>query len=323
MKTILITGYAGFIGSILTKRLLDSNYFVIGIDNFNNFYDPQIKERNVSDVKERPNFVGIKGDILDSILLDKIFEENKIDVVIHLAASAGVRPSILHPVNYTNNNVLAHVNLLNSMQKSNVKNLIFASSSSVYGNLKTIPYKEDMILNNIQSPYAASKLSSEIYNKLFHDVYDFSIINLRFFTVYGPCQRPDLAIHKFTKMMVERQTLILNGNGTLKRDYTFVHDTIDGICNSIDLILNSQNIYKIYNLGNSKPISVLELVEKLSEITGIIPDIKLQSTPIGDVDITFSDISLARKEINYYPKTNLDKGLRIFWDWFKTNNNLS
>lgn len=318
MKNILITGCAGFIGSHLSQNLLNKGFCVIGIDNFNDFYAPEIKENNILKFQNDPSFSLYKSDISDKTNLHKIFTENKIDIVVHLAASAGVRPSIENPIGYTQNNITEHVALLNAMQKYGVQKIVFASSSSVYGNLKDVPFHENMKLDNVQSPYAATKLSSEIFNKLYHDIYHFSVINLRFFTVYGPGQRPDLAIHKFTKMIYNEEKLKLYGYGELERDYTYIDDIIEGISGAIERIKESEDkIFETYNLGNNSPVRTIDLVKLLGKIIGKEPKYELCETPKGDVKITYANIENAKKNLNYNPKTNFEDGLTNFWEWYK------
>ena len=313
---VLITGFAGFIGSYLTELLLNRGYEVVGIDNFNSFYNPAIKRNNIKQFQNHVNLTWFDSNINNDEVLRNAFQKN-IDVVMHLAASAGVRPSMVDPVGYASNNITEYVALLNAMQKHNVNKMVFASSSSVYGNLDKIPFTEDMNLDNVQSPYAATKLSSEIFNKMYFDVYGISIINLRFFTVYGPRQRPDLAIHKFTKMILGGETIQLYGNGELERDYTYVEDTVSGVLGAIERISKNNSIFETYNLGNNTPIKTIKLVEILGNIIGKNPIYELCEIPKGDVKITYADISKAQKCLNYNPQTNLEEGLRNFWEWYK------
>lgn len=319
MSTILVTGYAGFIGSHLTEKLLYEGYEVVGIDNYNTFYKPEVKKRNVLNFVKNSCFHGYEIDLKDKKAVSEVFDQYSISAVIHLAASAGVRPSMESPVDYASNNITAMVSLLDNMQASNVKKLVFASSSSVYGGIKQTPFFEDMVLDKVMSTYAATKLSGETFNQLYHDSYGFSVINLRFFTVYGPRQRPDLAIHKFCKMIKEGEEITLYGEGKLKRDYTYIQDTIQGVLGGLKRVLNSNvALNETYNLGNNKPVSILELVRKIEEVTNLKARIKFAPTPLGDVPITYASIKKANEILDYLPQTNLHDGLTYFWEWFKT-----
>lgn len=315
---ILVTGHAGFIGSHLTEKLLSIGYSVVGIDNYNNFYDPEIKKSNTTSFKDHSDFIEYKLD-LSSDNLDAVFQQNQVDLVIHLAASAGVRPSMESPVDYSKNNITAMVNLLDSMQRNQLKKIIFASSSSVYGGIETVPFKEEMILDKVMSTYAATKLSGETFNQLYHDSYGFSVINLRFFTVFGPRQRPDLAIHKFFRMMKEGKEITLYGEGELKRDYTYVDDIVNGVIGALNRIISSSKSFlETYNLGNNNPITVKELVETMEVVSGLNAKKTFAPIPVGDVPITFANIDKAKDILGYAPKTDLEKGLTFFWNWFKS-----
>lgn len=315
MKRILITGYAGFIGSHVTEKLLALGNIVIGVDNFNDFYEPKIKRENTARFINNKKFIGYELD-LAKFELNDVFKKNRIDLVIHLAASAGVRPSMKSPVDYTKNNITAMVNLLDTMQRFNVKKIIFASSSSVYGGLTKIPFVENVSLNKVLSIYAATKLSGETFNQMYHDTYNFSIINLRFFTVYGPRQRPDLAIHKFFKMMQRNEEITIYGKGLLKRDYTYIDDTVDGVIGAIRrLSENTESIYETYNLGNNTPISVNDLVATMEIVSGLKAKKSFAETPLGDVPVTYACIEKAKENLNYQPKVNMENGLKEFWKW--------
>lgn len=319
MSTILVTGFAGFIGSHLTEKLLSEGHSVIGVDNFNNYYSPEIKRGNISGFKSDPKFKGYEVDLKNNEEIDQIFKAHSIDVVIHLAASAGVRPSMEAPVSYASNNITAMVSLLDTMQKNKVDKLLFASSSSVYGGIEEIPFRENMILDKVMSTYAATKLSGETFNQLYHDSYGFSVINLRFFTVFGPRQRPDLAIHKFFRMMKEGQEITLYGEGKLERDYTYIQDTVQGILGALNRITGTRDtLFETYNLGNNTPITVLELVKAMEDVSGLKAKVSFAPTPLGDVPVTYANIDNARKHLGYNPKTDLKSGLTDFWEWFKT-----
>jgi UDP-glucuronate 4-epimerase len=312
---ILITGVAGFIGSSLAERLISGNE-IYGIDNFDPFYPPDIKKSNISGLIGNRDFKLFESDIRSSHQLSEIFLENNFDLVIHLAAKAGVRPSIQDPVGYYETNVRGTMNILEAMRESNVKKMIFASSSSVYGNNSKVPFSELDTVDFPISPYAASKKAGELLCHTYHHLYGFDITCLRFFTVFGPRQRPDLAIHKFTNAIYNKEEFHLFGDGSTSRDYTYIDDIIDGI----SLSMSSIGGFKIYNLGESKTITLREMVDALVKVTGI--EAKLQYLPMqpGDVVRTFADITLAKKELGYNPRWNFIDGLIEFINWF--NNNL-
>ena len=318
MKTYFITGGAGFIGSSLAEELIKDNN-VVTIDNFCDFYDPKIKERNVNDLLKNENFKLYRGDIRDKELLDKIFDENKIDVVIHLAAMAGVRPSIENPILYQDVNCMGTQNILEVMKKHNLKRLVMASSSSVYGNTKEVPFREDMIVDFAISPYAATKKANEVMTHVYHKLEDFNVIMLRFFTVYGPKQRPDLAINKFTRLMLEGKEIPMFGDGTNSRDYTYISDIVDGIKKSISYVENNSNVYEIINLGNSSPVTLKEMINTIAEVLSFEPQIKQLPMQPGDVDRTYADVSKANKLLGYEPKVSFKTGIENFVKWYKEN----
>ena len=316
MSTYFITGGAGFIGSTLSEKLIEKGNKVVAIDNFCNFYDPTIKENNVKELVKNPNFKLYRADIRDREAVKKIFDENKIDVVMNLAAMAGVRPSIENPCLYQEVNCLGLQNILEEMKLHNVKNGILASSSSVYGNCKEVPFREDMIVDYAISPYAATKKANEVMAHVYHKLYDMNIIMLRFFTVYGPKQRPDLAINKFTRLMLEGKEIPMFGDGTTSRDYTYVDDIVDGIIKSCEYTLNNENVYEILNIGNSSPTSLIEMINIIAKTLGVEPKIKQLPMQLGDVDRTYADISKAKKIIGYEPKTAFEEGIKKFVKWY-------
>ena len=322
MLTYFVTGGAGFIGSTLSEKLLSLGNKVIAIDNFCDFYNPKIKENNVKDLLLNPNFKLYRADIRDREAVKKIFDENKIDVVMSLAAMAGVRPSIENPCLYQEVNCLGLQNILEEMKLHNVKNGVLASSSSVYGNCKEVPFREDMIVDYAISPYAATKKANEVMAHVYHKLYDMNIIMLRFFTVYGPKQRPDLAINKFTRLMLEDKEIPMFGDGTTSRDYTYVDDIVDGIIKSCEYTLNNKNVYEILNLGNSSPISLKEMINVIGKTLGVEPKIKQLPMQPGDVDRTYADISKAKELIRYEPKITFEDGIRKFVEWYKENKDL-
>lgn len=322
MNTYFITGGAGFIGSTLSGKLLSLGNKVVAIDNFCDFYNPKIKENNVKELVKNSNFKLYRADIRDRETVKKIFDENKIDVVMSLAAMAGVRPSIENPCLYQEVNCLGLQNILEEMKLHNVKNGVLASSSSVYGNCKEVPFREDMIVDYAISPYAATKKANEVMAHVYHKLYDMNIIMLRFFTVYGPRQRPDLAINKFTRLMLEDKEIPMFGDGTTSRDYTYVDDIVDGIIKSCEYTLNHKNVYEILNLGNSSPTSLKEMINIIGKTLGVEPKIKQLPMQPGDVDRTYADITKAKKLIGYEPKTSFEEGIRKFVEWYKENKDL-
>ena len=322
MKTYFITGGAGFIGSTLSEKLIEQGNKVIVIDNFCDFYNPQIKENNIKELLKKQNFKLYKNDIRDRQAIKKIFDENKIDVVMHLAAMAGVRPSIENPVLYQEVNCLGTQNILEEMKLHNITNGVFASSSSVYGNCKEVPFREDMIVDFAISPYAATKKANEVMAHVYHKLYNMNIIMLRFFTVYGPKQRPDLAINKFTRLMLEGKEIPMFGDGTTSRDYTYVDDIVDGIIKSCNYVLNNENVYEILNIGNSSPTSLKEMINTIAEVLEIEPKIKQLPMQPGDVDRTFADVSKAKKLLGYEPHISFKEGIEKFVAWYKENQEL-
>lgn len=320
MKTYLITGGAGFIGSTLSERLLNEGNSVIVIDNFCNYYDVKLKEENVKGLEKYDNFKLYRNDIRNKNEIENIFNENKIDCVIHLAAMAGVRPSIEDPVLYQEVNGIGTQNILEAMRNNNIKYGVFASSSSVYGNMKTSPFTEDMVVDYAISPYAATKKANEVMAHVYHQLFDINIIMLRFFTVFGPKQRPDLAINKFTKLMLNNEAIPMFGDGSTARDYTYVDDIVDGIIKSANYTFNNENVYEILNLGNSSPISLKEMIKTIGEVLEIEP--KIQQLPMqpGDVDLTYACIEKAKKLIGYNPQTSFKEGIENFVEWYIKQN---
>ena len=317
MKTFLITGGSGFIGSTLSEQLLNNNERVIIIDIFCDFYNPNIKKNNINKIKNKTNLKLYKVDIRDRLSIKKVFDENKIDVVVNLAAMAGVRPSIENPVLYQEVNCLGLQNILEEMKLHNVKNGVFASSSSVYGNCKEVPFRENMIVDYAISPYAATKKANEVMAHVYHKLYNMNIVMLRFFTVYGPKQRPDLAINKFTKLMLEGKKIPMFGDGSTSRDYTYIDDIVDGIIKSCQFCLLNKNVYEILNLGNSNPISLINMIKIIGETLEIEPNIEQLPMQAGDVETTFADITKAKKLIGYEPKTPFRNGIKEFVKWYK------
>ena len=318
MRSIVVTGCAGFIGSHLTEMLLDKGFKVIGIDNFDIFYSREIKEKNIVSFKDHPNFCLYEIDITSNI--NHAIKEDNIDAVIHLAAKAGVRPSIEDPEGYIKTNITGTQNIHTFMHTRGITKLIFASSSSVYGNNQHIPFSEDDSVDSPISPYAFSKKTGELMNYTFHHLYKADVINLRFFTVYGPRQRPDLAIHKFVKKITAGEPITLFGNGETARDYTYVEDTVNGIYNALEYCLANKGIYLTLNLGNNAPVKLKTLVDIIYSSMNTLPQINTAAMQPGDVEITYADISKAAAIINYTTNTGIVDGIKKFIDWFNKEN---
>lgn len=316
LKTYLITGGAGFIGSTLADKLLKRKNKVLVIDNFCDFYDSKLKEENVKHNLENPNYKLYRIDIRDYGDVQEVFNDNKIDCVIHLAAMAGVRPSIDNPLYYQAVNCVGTQNILEAMKKANVTKLVMASSSSVYGNCDKVPFREDFIVDYAISPYAATKKANEVMTHVYHKLYNFNVIMLRFFTVYGPRQRPDLAINKFTKLMLNNEEIPMFGDGSTSRDYTFVDDIVDGIIRSINYVSSNDDVYEIINLGNSSPVSLKEMIDEIGKVVHKTPIIKQLPMQPGDVNKTYADISKAQRMLGYNPKTSFHDGLEAFYKWY-------
>ena len=312
MNTILITGGAGFIGSHLSERLLTEGERIICLDNFDTFYDPLIKRNNISPFLKNRKYILIEGDIRDLTLLKAIFNKEKIDTIIHIAARAGVRPSIIDPLLYYDVNVHGTMNLLEMAREHSVKKFIFASSSSVYGENEKVPFSEEDNVDEPISPYAATKKAGELICYTYHHLYDIPIVCLRFFTVYGPRQRPEMAIHKFTRLIHEGQSVPVFGDGSSRRDYTFIEDIIDGITSS----LRTELSYEVINLGESMTIGLTELIPLLEDCLNKKAVIEWVPLQPGDVPITYADIGKARKLLGYNPKTDIRHGLENFVTWF-------
>ena len=322
MKTFFITGGAGFIGSSLSEKLIKEGNKVITIDNFCDFYNAKIKENNIKELNQSTNFKIYRKDIRDRQALKEIFDENNIDIVMHLAAMGGIRPSIENPVLYQEVNCMGTQNILEEMKAHNIKNLVMASSSSVYGNCKQVPFKEDMVVDFAISPYAATKKANEVMTHVYHKLFNINVMMLRFFTVYGPKQRPDLAINKFTRLMLEGQEIPMFGDGTTSRDYTYINDIVNGIIKSCNYCMQNKNVYEILNIGNSSPISLKDMILTIGQALGVEPKIKQLPMQLGDVERTYADISKAKKLIGYNPKVSFKTGINNFVNWYKENQEL-
>lgn len=317
MQTILVTGCAGFIGSHVSQALLDKGYKVVGVDNFDNFYSREIKENNLANFSDHVNFKFLELDLRRRESFVQISSDIK--AVIHLAAKAGVLPSLKDPKAYIEANIIATNNLLNFMNEKGIKKMLFASSSSVYGNNKKIPFSEKHSVDEPISPYAFTKRSCELMNYNYHKLYNLDVVNLRFFTVYGPGQRPDLAIHKFFNLIGQDKPIQMYGDGSTARDYTYVEDTVSGILAALNYIFQNKEVYEIVNLGNNAPIELKELIDVIYKVSGKEPNIQREAMKPGDVDITYADISKAQKLFGYNPQTTFEEGVRKFKKWHEQN----
>ena len=311
---VLITGAAGFIGSHLSERLLDDEWLVVGVDNFDDFYDPQIKRWNIASCLKNKNFQLVEADIRDSAAMDRTIGDG-IEIIVHLAARAGVRPSITQPLLYADVNVNGTIVLLEAAKKHKTDKFIFGSSSSVYGNNEKVPFSEDDNVDFPISPYAATKKAGELICHTYHHLYRISITCLRLFTVYGPRQRPDLAIHKFAKLIEQGKPIPVYGDGTMMRDFTYIDDIINGMVAAMQKCSD----FNIYNLGESRPIAVNDLVTEIEKALGKKAIKKYLPPQPGDVERTYADVTKAVNELGYNPSTTIQTGLAKFVTWLRQN----
>jgi UDP-glucuronate 4-epimerase len=314
MKTILITGGAGFIGSHLVDRLMaEGDWQITIIDDFNNFYDPSIKRANIKRHLALADFRLIEADIRDYDGIRQALGETRFDCIVHLAARAGVRPSLTEPRLYVETNINGTMNLLELARERGTKQFVFGSSSSVYGENEKVPFREDDPIFNPISPYAATKAAGELICHTYSHLYGMRIVCLRFFTVYGARQRPDLAIHKFAKLISAGKEIPVFGDGTSRRDYTYIDDIIAGVRAAIDY---DQTNYEVINLGESRTVELRELISLLEKALGQTAKIDRQPMQPGDVPQTFADITKARRLLSYNPQTQIEEGIRKFVEWF-------
>lgn len=311
-RTIFVTGGAGFIGSHLCEALLDRGDAVIAYDNFDPFYDESIKRRNIETCLNNENYRLVEGDIRDVGMVRAALPQD-CDAVVHLAARAGVRPSIADPLLYQDVNLKGTNVMLEAARERNVRSFVFASSSSVYGNNEKVPFAETDVVDHPISPYAATKKAGELICHTYHHLFRMNITCLRFFTVYGARQRPDLAIHKFTRLIEAGEPIPVFGDGSMMRDHTYIDDIISGVIAAIDRCEG----YAIYNLGESEPVSLSDLITAIESALGKKAKIKRKPVPPGDVKKTYADVSLARAELGYRPTTHLAEGLAQFVAWYR------
>lgn len=311
---ILITGGAGFIGSSLVDKLLKENHNIFVVDNFNDYYDINIKENNVAHNLQNPSYALFRIDLCDKENLKEIFAHNKIDCVVHLAGRAGVRPSIERPEDYINSNILGTIHILELMKDYNVEKIVYASSSSVYGNCEEEIFSEDLKVTEPISQYAATKSAGEQFVYTYHKLYGISAVCLRFFTVYGPRQRPDLAIRKFFEKIEQNEPIQMYGDGTTMRDYTFIDDIIQGVIGAINY---DKTPYEIINIGGGEPVTLKKMIETIEEVLGKKAIIDVQPMQMGDVNRTVCDWSKAKNLLNYNPQTTFKQGIEKFKEWKK------
>ncbi len=317
MNVILVTGGAGFIGSHLCERLLNDGARVVCLDNFDNFYDPNIKIKNVERIARKfsEQFELVTGDIRNPDHFKMIFQKNQVDSVVHLAARAGVRPSIVEPLLYEEVNIRGTVALLEACKEHKIKNLTFASSSSVYGENQRVPFSErDLDIQPI-SPYGATKRAGELLCYSYHHLYGMNIACLRIFTAYGPRQRPEMAIHKFTRLIDQSEKIPIYGDGSSRRDYTYIDDLIEGILG----VIRHHRGFEVYNLGESQTTSLIELIKLIEGAFGKKANIEILEPQPGDVSVTYADISKAKGMLKYLPKVTMEEGIRRFVEWYKAN----
>jgi UDP-glucuronate 4-epimerase len=309
---IVVTGAAGFIGSHLCERLTRDGHQVVGIDNFDRFYSAAIKRRNLLWLREQPSFRMVRGDICKPATLDEALAEGA-RAVIHLAALAGVRPSMERPLDYQRVNVGGTMAVLDACRRHAVEHLVFGSSSSVYGNQSRVPFREDDPATNPISVYAATKRGGELLCHCYADAYGMNITMLRFFTVYGPRQRPDLAIHKFARLILAGKPIPFFGDGSMERDFTYVEDTVAGVVSALEAPAG----LRVFNLGSDRPVRLDHLVESIEQAVGATAIREFKPAPVGDVSRTWADLTRSRQGLGYHPQVELDEGLERFVAWLR------
>ena len=314
MGHVLVTGGAGFIGSHLTERLLDDGRRVTVLDNFDPFYDPSSKRRNLEGVEDHDGFALVEGDIRDAGLLRRIVGDGDIETVIHLAARAGVRPSIEDPELYQSVNLEGTVKLLEVCRRHGVDRFVFGSSSSVYGNNRKLPFAEADRVDHPVSPYAATKKAGELLCHTYHHLFGIKVACLRFFTVFGPRQRPEMAIHKFTRLLASGGEVEQYGDGSTARDYTYISDIVEGIVRAADRL----DGYDVWNLGGAHTTRLSDLIEAIASALGVTPRVRERPMQPGDVERTWADISRAQEGLGWEPRIGLDEGLARFVEWYRS-----
>lgn len=313
MAAFLVTGGCGFIGSHLVEHLLARGDNVVCLDNLDPYYDPDLKLRNLQAVRDNAGFSFVEGDIRDADFLNQLFRRKRFDVVVHLAAKVGVNPSLAQPNEYSEVNVGGTQNILEAMRHHLVRKLIFASSSSVYGGTSTIPFVETDPADRPLSPYAATKRSGELLCSLYHHLWNIDVSCLRFFTVYGPRQRPEMAIHAFTRRMSEGGEIQVYGDGSSARDYTYIDDILDGVLKAIEKVRG----FEIFNLGESHKTSLRELIALLEASLGKKAAVAWLPPREGDMKVTFADVQKAEKLLGYKPRVSVEEGIRMFLRWYR------
>ncbi|MBP9144799.1 MAG: GDP-mannose 4,6-dehydratase [Thermoanaerobaculia bacterium] len=311
---ILVTGGAGFIGTHVTRKLLGRGDRVTVLDDFNDFYDPSLKRANAAEFAGRDDWRLVEGDIRDAALVDRLFADGRFDAVIHLAARAGVRPSLAEPILYEEVNCIGTLRLLEAARHHGPANFVFASSSSVYGINKKVPFAEDDAVDQPISPYATTKRAGELLCFNYHHLYGLRTSCLRFFTVYGPSQRPEMAIAKFTDLLARGKAVPLYGTGQTRRDYTYIDDIVDGVLAALDLAPG----FEIFNLGGSQTTTLIDLVHWIAEALEVPARVEMLPDQPGDVPITFADVSKAARMLGYSPKVPIREGLRRVAAWYRS-----
>ncbi len=315
---VFITGTAGFIGSYVAHALLDEGHEVVGLDNFNDYYPIALKEARHARLEAREGFVGVRGDLIDYELLSSLFGEHKFDRVCHLAAQAGVRYSLQNPFAYEQSNLAGHLNILECCRHHDVPRLVYASSSSVYGGNEKVPFSESDLVDHPVSLYAATKKANELMAHSYTYLYGFQSIGLRFFTVYGPEGRPDMAYWLFSDAMLKGQPIKVFNHGDMKRDFTYIDDIVQGVVAA--LFADGLEQYEVFNLGNNQPELLMDMIKYLGDALGIEPQMEMLPMQPGDVPVTYADIEKAKAKLGYQPATGLQEGLVRFVEWFKVYN---
>jgi len=312
---ILVTGAAGFIGMHVAESLLADGHEVVGLDNFNDYYDVSLKEARFQRLEKRADFTMIRGDLADFPLLTSHFQQQKFDRVCHLAAQAGVRYSLQNPAAYQKSNLEGHLNILEACRHAKTPRLVYASSSSVYGGNKKVPFSESDPVDHPVSLYAATKKANELMSHSYTHLYGLQTVGLRFFTVYGPWGRPDMAYWTFTEAMLKGQAIPVFNYGKMERDFTYITDIVAGV--KAALFADGLEPYEIFNLGNNKPENLMDFIQTLADALGVEPKMEMLPMQPGDVPVTFADVSKARKKLGYQPTTSMAEGLKTFASWYR------